>query len=584
MKLLMNVARSKRLRKASMGLVLKRYSSGPQAGSLRPNWFGKYTFDGKTHVVTLSAWEGIPPENGIISSNGDAAFERSRARAQAKLNDILDTLAKGRSLEARQALEKKVAQHTLRVQYGREAQDEVLLAELWKRFEKENGGFKCTKIQENWMRRILSQFVEFVGKSGGQRKLGDVKAEEVAAFMDYVEHEKKLAAKTWNEYLKTLRRVFRLLAAYSEGSQWLQKAKPRESEEVSRDIFSPEEIREILELAGKVDPLIKSMVIVASCTGLRLKDICLMKWKSVDFSKNLISLKAQKTGGDVVLGMWPLLREELLTLHKEAGQRAQGEDYVLPEAAAKYGDNGRNQGVLLDRLRRVLQLLGYGDGNAAYIKSLPLSNPQEVNSRVLAALESSDWSPRRKDAAREYFGRYMAGETLPKIAAALGCSKGTVCEYIKALEELAGVSIIRRRLLPSLAEDKRGSFTKPKEETGTRARSASLRGWHSFRGSFVVAAIRTGVNMELIQKVLGARMVKVLYNHYIKVDEDFMREGFTQKVPFYALKSETKEPERALLMATPIEERLRIAASRLRKATSENWKSIVEEVLSLIEC
>jgi len=121
MKLLMNVARSKRLRKASMGLVLKRYSSGPQAGSLRPNWFGKYTFDGKTHVVTLSAWEGIPPENGIISSNGDAAFERSRARAQAKLNDILDTLAKGRSLEARQALEKKVAQHTLRVQYGREA-------------------------------------------------------------------------------------------------------------------------------------------------------------------------------------------------------------------------------------------------------------------------------------------------------------------------------------------------------------------------------------------------------------------------------------------------------------------------------
>jgi hypothetical protein len=240
--------------------------------------------------------------------------------------------------------------------------------------------------------------------------------------------------------------------------------------------------------------------------------------------------------------------------------------------------------VLLDRLRRVLQLLGYGDGNAAYIKSLPLSNPQEVNSRVLAALESSDWSPRRKDAAREYFGRYMAGETLPKIAAALGCSKGTVCEYIKALEELAGVSIIRRRLLPSLAEDKRGSFTKPKEETGTRARSASLRGWHSFRGSFVVAAIRTGVNMELIQKVLGARMVKVLYNHYIKVDEDFMREGFTQKVPFYALKSETKEPERALLMATPIEERLRIAASRLRKATSENWKSIVEEVLSLIEC
>lgn len=567
-----------------MGLILKRYSSGPKAGLLRPNWFGKYTFDGKAHVATLSVWEGTPPENGRVSSQGDAAFERSRAKAQAKLNDILDTLGQGRSLEARQALERKVAKHTLHVQYGKRAPGEVLLSELWKSFSKEAGGFKCTKTQEDFMRQIIAQFIEFVEKNGNAKKLGDVKAEEVAAFMDYVKDGKRLAARTWNEYLKTLRRVFRLLAAYSEGSQWLQKTKTRNSDEISRELFSPEEIVEILELSGRIDPLIKSMVIVASCTGLRLKDICLMKWKSVNFAKNLISLKAQKTGGDVVLGMWPLLREELLTLHKEAG-RITEEDYVLPEAAAKYGDNGRNQDVLLERLRRVLQLLGYGDGNASYIKSLPHENPQEVNSKVLAALESSDWSPKRKDAAREYFTRYMAGETLPKIAAALDCSKGTVSGYIKALEELAGVSIIRRRLLPSLAEDKqRGSFTKPKEETGQRARRASLRGWHSFRGSFVVAAIRAGVNMELIQKVLGARMVNVLYNHYIKVDEDFMREGFTEKVPLHALKSQTEEPQRALLMATPIEERLRIAAGKLKKVNSENWERIVAEVLPLIEC
>ena len=67
-----------------------------------------------------------------------------------------------------------------------------------------------------------------------------------------------------------------------------------------------------------------------------------------------------------------------------------------------------------------------------------------------------------------------------------------------------------------------------------RNMSASLRGWHSFRGSFVVAALLAGVSIEVLQMVLGAKPVEILYRHYIHIDDQFMQNSFTSKAPPFA--------------------------------------------------
>ena len=170
------------------------------------------------------------------------------------------------------------------------------------------------------------------------------------------------------------------------------------------------------------------MVIVACCTGLRLKDICFLKWESINFDRNLITLKTHKTKGNVVLGMWPILREELNSLYN------QNSVYVFPEIADIYC---RNIKFLKNKLDKILLMAGYTKDQISFKYS-------------------------------------------------------------------------------------------------NHKNKSSLRGWHSFRGSFVVLALRAGVKIELIQKILGAKLVEVLYQHYIKIDDSFMEESFTNKAPEFA--------------------------------------------------
>jgi len=390
-----------------------------------PVWEGNFSFAGRRYFERLNPVRGHIPDD--IFPEGDAEFQSSKAEALRLLRERAEKIkAPNISTEEYNRLQALLAKRILKTNYkSKPSLSGTPLSSL----EDRVCALIRDKVCKDHLKRVLwvtRQFANYVHTAG---TLESVTFQQVQDYLANVSANQP-APRTYNEHVRQIKRIFREFSPYGDTAREVSKLTKRPEETVSRQIFTEEEIAQILEVSKKGDPLIYSMVTIASCTGLRLKDICLLKWESVNFRRNLILLETHKTGGDVALGMWPALRKELERLREVAGKK---DVYVLPEAAKRHATNADN---LLDRLRKVLYILGY--------------------------------------------------------------SKSEIMQ-------------------------KRGSKL-----------SASLLGWHSFRGSFIVAALKAGVQMELLQKILGSKTVEIIYKHYVRVDDKYMQSAFTSKAPDFA--------------------------------------------------
>lgn len=573
-----------------MGITLLKTKNG----SLRPKWYGRYTVDGKSRTFPLCRWKGVPPANGSILSLGDEAFERSREEAKALFRTmLLDIKGGNQSQEDLKHTLQIVAQHKLRNKYKKETNEEILIClppanqteyPLWEKFIHVSGGCQCGQNQLKHIKSMVKNFIHFILEHQKAEKLplDSVSGEDIQAFLQS-DSIRNLSPRSWNEYLITLRRVFKTLASYSSAFDMLNNIKRRKEVGISREIFTPQEILEIETMAEQMgESLIKSLVIIASCTGLRLKDMCLLQWKSIDLEKQTIALKTCKTGGEVNLPMWPALYQELTKLSTSAQHALSPDDYVLPDAADQYNRNSSN---LLDRLHRVLQALGYGGvitrvskKDSKNLKSYSLKETIECVKNVLNSPQCT-WSEKRKTKGLLYLSQYMEGKPLSEIARENGNSKGGIHGYLSDLEKISNVAILRRPSLPLATHNTKRGELRSETPTSGRKNRASLRGWHSFRGSFVMSALQAGANIDTLKKLIGSKNVEVLYEHYVKATPEFMQKGLGQHVPLHAL---AEAPQRPMLIATPIEERIRLAISRLKLINSTNWESISTEVLGIL--
>ncbi len=381
-------------------------------------------------------WEKLTPVEGrlpdLIMPQGDELFQASKAKALKLLEERKKMIENMASKDEYNKLQAQVAIGLLKKKYGVSLEG-CSLRSLEGKVETLIKN-KCGPEHLKNVLTIVRQFVQYVSSA---KTLEAVTEKQIQSYLDAVD-ARHPANRTYNEHIRQLKRIFREFCSFGSVKDFVAKLSKRvENDAQPREIFTSEEIEQILDLSKEVDPLIYSMAVIASCTGLRLKDICLLKWESVNFRRNLITLTTHKTGGDVILGMWPLLQEELNRLQGLAKKK---DIYVLPDAAKIYMTNADH---LIDRLRKILYALRYGKNEI---------------------------------------------------------------------------------MLPARQK---------------RIHSASLRGWHSFRGSFVVAALRSGVSIEVLQKVLGAKTVEVLYRHYIHIDDQFMQNSFTNKAPDFAKKERT---------------------------------------------
>lgn len=506
-----------------MGVYLKKTASG----GFRPCLFGSYTLNGKRmDNIRLNAWEGTPPSSGkasdCLKGDGDILFQKSYFAAITNLERYKKERSEtptesevARLIEKRNEIEEQI--------YN--IDHPVTLASLWNDYKEKAGSFKCAPETQKNYEAYTNRFALFVSKrhnEGLTLPLYFVTYEDVLAFLQMIEDE-GYKNRTWNEYLAHIKRIFRVLYPKTGVYEKLSILGFRTKDCTLHRIFEKHEIDKIIQTAKDLAQkdssfsLIYSMVIIASFTGLRLKDIRFLKWNSIDFEKGKISLITFKNKGSATLGMWSPLETELRRLRQTADASS---EFVLPEATT------RSKSYLTDQLKRVLALAGVISApEGLSTPRVTNESPQELFEAVSVAINNSKLSSRRKQTALRIVSEYILnGCTVDDIALKLEISKGSVSGYLSEATRLSNRQIIRARVpLSETVERKESSLDAESEN--------EIIGWHSFRGSFVTMSIKAGVSIELLKKLLGSSLVEVIRKHYFQPKDDFINE-FKDKDPY----------------------------------------------------
>lgn len=312
-------------------------------GVLRPMWYGRFEVDGKRSVVNLGVKiGGKPPESLSLRDEGDGAFERSRAHAQAKLDQVIEESR--RKHDAAHLVERMYELKT-----GEPIQSVKLadLAEEWTRIPRRRPPEARYAAQ---CRSTLNRFVDFVrDRNTKADELGHITRQMARSFLD-AEASRGVTSKTWNDTLKLLRATCKYLLP--GGSINPFTAIPtRETETIFRKPFNPDELKAILD-AARTDDFVRPVLVTAICTAMRRGDCCLLRWSDVDLTKRFITVKTAKTGATVAIPIFPLLYEEL------AHRTRSTSDFVFPRAASMYKENPSG---ITHRVRKVFEDAGFKD-------------------------------------------------------------------------------------------------------------------------------------------------------------------------------------------------------------------------------
>jgi integrase len=505
-------------------LGLKRYADG----RLRPYWYGDFIKDGKRRVVTLCRIKGTPPPSLAVADAGDPAYEHSRAKALEMLNEYV---------ENRRAESDQVASieriHSFK--YGTKSKSTKLadLVAAWDQLPRRR---KPSALHRANSHRILSRFTGYMAANWPAVKdLAGVTAEQVRGFMD-AEGERKIAdatrpvsARTWNMSLMTLRGMFNHLEPYADGyRRYLSRTPTREEEIIHRQPYSPEQMHEILE-AGKGDALLHPLIVTAYCTGMRRGDCCTLRWSNVDLDAGFITVKTSKTRETVEFPILPLLRDTLIALRPTGP--VDPEAYVFPEAARLYR---AGPDALDRRLKTVLAQAGFAepprrDPTKSEQPRLPQVSAGELRRRGLEAIAQSQMTTQARARALEIFKRYMDGQSVKTIAAGMKSSVGIVSRRLNDVQRMTGVAVIRH---PEPTPPIQGNILAPLDALAApRLRRGSLRGWHSFRTTFVTYTLAAGVPMELVRRVTGHKTADVVLKHYFRPDRAQFRKALQDAMP-----------------------------------------------------
>ena len=315
-------------------------------GSLRPTWYGRYEINGRLVRPNLFIKiAGTPPASRSLRDEGNGAFERSRAAAQAKLDGIVE---EARTKQGSARLVEKLYE----IKTG-EIIRSVLLANLPEEWAK-----IARRRKPN--ARYASQCQSTLKRFAGLVQQANVKATEIAhvtrsmarSFMD-AESNRGVTAKTWNDTLKLLRATFKYLLPAGAINPF-SDLPTRETETVFRKPYSPEELAAIVD-AARTDEFIRPLLVTGICTAMRRGDCCLLQWKDVDLQRRFITVKTAKTGQTVSIPIFPMLHDEL---ESAAKKQKSNEGFVFPEQALMYQENP--DGITW-RVRKVLAAAGFRD-------------------------------------------------------------------------------------------------------------------------------------------------------------------------------------------------------------------------------
>ena len=488
-------------------------------------WYGRFVIEKKIRRFKLGIKvDGVRPKSLKDDPlEWDNRFRKSRQKALVAHDRLLEDLQANRNAE-------ELAQRVLEIKSGFRVKS-VKLKELprkWVELPRKRPA--STEYLKQGKKR-LKNFVSFLkDKYNHLTDLGDVSAQHVDEYMT-TQDARGISARTWNIIFGHLKGLFKRFEPMSDAYQNYFRVIPTKAEEtIHRGVFSEEDLKVILK-TGKCDPPIRSLIVVACCTGLRRGDCASLKWTNVDLESGFIRTKTTKTNEYVDIPILPLLRSELENVSK---RKQKNGVFVFPAAAEIYQ---KSPSQLNTRLRSILEQSGFmetkqfekamGAAKKAKktFKPLPFSR---LKAAALEAINKLSAQKKKKIKMKETLEAYLDGHSLKQVAKLKKLSQSTVSLYLNTIEQQIKAPIIRVKNVEPPKELRGGLYA---DSDSQRLHRGSARGWHSFRTTFVTQALAAGLPSELLGKITGHQTIEVVRNNYFMPGRDEFRKSFESAMP-----------------------------------------------------
>ena len=275
------------------------------------------------------------------------------------------------------------------------------------------------------------------------------------------------------------------------------------------------QLKAILD-AARHDALLHPLLTAAAYTGLRLGDLCNLKWSAVDLAAGCVTIPATTAHQYVKLPILPPLRA---IFEKQRASCGKHRLFVFPEAARRY--NSRNEHGVPSLRGSLLTGAKVCIGQALNAAPLP-AKPDETKPLpsvpdVMAQIQKAGFAPRKAARIATTYRLFREGHSYSQITAVTGRSKGQCSEDLHTVETLVG-----HRLRPGKPLHAPNSRTTvdliqlTRHATHGASRQTSLYGWRSFRPAFCLLALEAGIPTETIEQVVGratlAQALKYLHD------------------------------------------------------------------------
>lgn len=285
--------------------------------------------------------------------------------------------------------------------------------------------------------------------------------------------------------------------------------------------LSREQVQALFDLSRE-DKFFYPLIVTAACTGMRLGDVCNLKWSAIDLDGGSIVVTTTRTNQLIEIPILAPLRTVLTDLHI-GSPKTRG--LVFPEAAQRY--NFRNQhgtysrrGYLLNGIKAFIgRTLGEPTSQTAPRMQTQPPSPEDVT----ASIRSAGFAPRKAERLIVTYRFFAEGRSYSQIAAVTGCSKGQCSEDLEAIERLTGqslrpgtspkASLLGGRSIADLVRATRGDQAKFRQNG--RKRQVSVYGSRSFRNAFCCLAMDAGISPAIIERIVGRKTATMAFDQAI---------------------------------------------------------------------
>ena len=483
-----------------------------QIATPRPTWYGRISVKGRLRYTNLNVpIEGEVPLNGkgapVWNVKGDCAFERSKRAARRAFDRWRNETKKDPAELAAKAFKARTGISVEGVPLAK-------LADLW---ESQNRTYTPT---ENWrraVRRWFGRFCSFARNHAAENgarceTINDVTAEIARAWFAHL--KVTFAWETVTKQMSLMRNSYRRYATggrFNPFEDVVMRNRDVANARVSRKPLSATETQRLFDCVhgnDKVYPL----VVAAACTGMRIGDVCRLKWHDVDLDEGLIDVQTAKTGRRVTIPIFERLREVLRERNAMEGDGRVPSMFVFPAAARWYEENPSG---VYQAVKPYIGRAVFGDAPNPSVAMLVEDGNGDVRPRSLAdAIGEAHFTDAKRIRIMEVYTRFKKGMRCGDIATALGVARSQVSMDLREAERLTGetlrpLTVARSRRATNLELIK---LTRAPRGVGKRA--ASLYGWHSLRATFVVLAVEAGVPLPEVQQIVGHTTTEMTMQYF----------------------------------------------------------------------